>query len=338
MDRLETADQVRLLEFAAGAGAIPVLDQSTAQDYIVRELSKLVVADCVLYRVLDANVGHMVTVATEPQVQASQDTQAGLWDALIARHEHPVVAHWNETGKHEAIRMSDLIGESALQRRQIYDQFWRPYAIKRTMGARVQLSSRYRVDLGFYRTGSDFSGRDVGVVESARFHIRQIVERADSAGLVTASISSLQVSRREADILALVARGRTNPEIALALFLAPGTVKKHLDHVYRKLGIRTRTEAALLVLAADRPTATGIPIPFLPDRVRAALGLTCREGEVLVHAASGKTNAEIAAILEFAPGTVKRTLENLYRKLGVGTRTEAAAMAITTIGSALPTT
>jgi two-component system response regulator DesR len=52
------------------------------------------------------------------------------------------------------------------------------------------------------------------------------------------------LSRREREIVELVAEGETNREIAERLFLSPYTVKQHTTAVYRKLGVRNRTEAA----------------------------------------------------------------------------------------------
>lgn len=60
------------------------------------------------------------------------------------------------------------------------------------------------------------------------------------------------LSQRERDVLALLVTGATNREIAAELFLGPDTVKKHASSLYRKLGVRNRTEAtqqASLVLA-----------------------------------------------------------------------------------------
>ncbi len=51
------------------------------------------------------------------------------------------------------------------------------------------------------------------------------------------------LSGREGDVLRLVAAGRTNREIASELFLSPHTVKEHTSALYRKLGVRNRTEA-----------------------------------------------------------------------------------------------
>jgi DNA-binding CsgD family transcriptional regulator len=53
----------------------------------------------------------------------------------------------------------------------------------------------------------------------------------------------LGLTPRESEILAWVARGKTNPEIAQILWIAPTTVRRHLEHVYAKLGIHMRTAA-----------------------------------------------------------------------------------------------
>jgi DNA-binding CsgD family transcriptional regulator len=59
----------------------------------------------------------------------------------------------------------------------------------------------------------------------------------------TTTLKSLGLTRREAEILIWVARGKSNGEIASTLFISPRTVKKHLEHVYGKLGVESRTEA-----------------------------------------------------------------------------------------------
>jgi len=62
--------------------------------------------------------------------------------------------------------------------------------------------------------------------------------RADAASDPLPSLSP-----REREVLALVAEGRSNPEIARALYLGEATVKTHLLHVFEKLGVNDRTRA-----------------------------------------------------------------------------------------------
>lgn len=58
----------------------------------------------------------------------------------------------------------------------------------------------------------------------------------------------LELSARETEVLRELARGRSNQEMARALGLQIGTVKKHLESIYLKLGASSRTEAMRLAL------------------------------------------------------------------------------------------
>jgi DNA-binding NarL/FixJ family response regulator len=54
------------------------------------------------------------------------------------------------------------------------------------------------------------------------------------------------LTRRELDVLRLLTAGRTDREIAAALFVSPRTVMAHVQHIFTKLGVRTRKAAAAL--------------------------------------------------------------------------------------------
>lgn len=58
----------------------------------------------------------------------------------------------------------------------------------------------------------------------------------------------VELTEREMDVIALVAEGLSNKEIASLLYVSPRTVKFHLDNIYSKLGVNTRTEAAIYAL------------------------------------------------------------------------------------------
>jgi DNA-binding CsgD family transcriptional regulator len=70
-----------------------------------------------------------------------------------------------------------------------------------------------------------------------------IVERAAEGLVLTETQSTVELTTREREVLSWVARGKTNAEIARLLWLAPSTVRKHLENVYAKLGVNTRTAA-----------------------------------------------------------------------------------------------
>lgn len=61
------------------------------------------------------------------------------------------------------------------------------------------------------------------------------------------------LTEREEEILALVAQGRSNRDIADQTFLAEGTVKNYVSRIMEKLGVSSRTELAILALKRKRP-------------------------------------------------------------------------------------
>lgn len=63
----------------------------------------------------------------------------------------------------------------------------------------------------------------------------------------------LKLTLREADVLYWVALGKTNRDIAGILQMSPRTVNKHLEHVFQKLNVETRTAAAAVALSRGRP-------------------------------------------------------------------------------------
>ena len=66
------------------------------------------------------------------------------------------------------------------------------------------------------------------------------------------------LSSREKQILGLVVMGFMNGQIAEQLFLAESTVKSHLSSAFNKLGVRSRSEAAALILDPQGSLGTGI--------------------------------------------------------------------------------
>lgn len=84
--------------------------------------------------------------------------------------------------------------------------------------------------------------------DKARRELAKIAVRAPEGGL----------TETEQRVAALVAQGRTNREVASALFVTENTVQSHVRHIFQKLSVRSRTELAALLGSTPASAATGI--------------------------------------------------------------------------------
>ena len=83
-----------------------------------------------------------------------------------------------------------------------------------------------------------------------RHDVLLLEERRRDDGRALAALAAMGLSARQAEVLALAARGWTNAEIARRMCISPRTVQKHLEHVFDRLGVRTRAGAAARAVAA----------------------------------------------------------------------------------------
>lgn len=81
---------------------------------------------------------------------------------------------------------------------------------------------------------------------------RLLVQRQAQVPEPTVLARNLGLTGREAEVLYWVTIGKTNPEVAAILDMSPRTVNKHLEHVFAKLNVETRTAAAAVALSKGR--------------------------------------------------------------------------------------
>jgi DNA-binding NarL/FixJ family response regulator len=101
------------------------------------------------------------------------------------------------------------------------------------------------------------SGDALVAPEITRRLLEEFARRPPPGTLVPERLSGL--TERELDVLRLVARGKSNTEIAADLFLSPGTVKAHVGHLLAKLDARDRTQAVVIAYES------GLVRPGEPD-------------------------------------------------------------------------
>jgi len=112
------------------------------------------------------------------------------------------------------------------------------------------------------------------------------------------------------------------PAVAPAIALAPDASAMALRLVY--VGQVGPDEYLLRLVEGEAEDDQSV--------LRHKLAVTEREAEVLLWIARGKSNRDIAEILDLSPRTVNKHLEQIYAKLGVENRASAAALAVRTIG------
>ena len=121
-----------------------------------------------------------------------------------------------------------------------------------TPGAMMTLvqALEYAEPAGYIRIFADVGEPFIGLLQQAglqsnlRVYVEKILSAINSAEPNAPATGNLpeSLSERELEVLELLALGKTNKEIAKSLFLATGTVKKHLNNIYSKLGVNNRTE------------------------------------------------------------------------------------------------
>jgi DNA-binding CsgD family transcriptional regulator len=79
-----------------------------------------------------------------------------------------------------------------------------------------------------------------------------VLREVSDAATVQATMQAFGLTLRESEVLYWVAKGKTNRDIGDILGSSPATVKKHLERVYEKLGVETRTAAASMALQRVR--------------------------------------------------------------------------------------
>jgi len=91
------------------------------------------------------------------------------------------------------------------------------------------------------RTRRDFTDRERALLDLMRPHLAKIFRKVNSFGGLTA---------REAEVLRWVAAGKSDAQIGAILRISARTVQKHLQNVYDKLGVESRTAAAMRISGA----------------------------------------------------------------------------------------
>ena len=139
------------------------------------------------------------------------------------------------------MRLSDHL--TVRQRRKLeFDALvWRPLRIRDALRLWLPASGTRVRSIYLERSSKNYNLRDVTLLSLLRPHLIRIQTNADFRRRASGRRG---LTSREAEILGWIAHGKQNAEIARQLCISPHTVRKHIEHIFEKLGVRTRTAAA----------------------------------------------------------------------------------------------
>ncbi len=203
----------------------------------------------------------------------SQPREALPASALDAfdRHffEHPLVRHHATTPGGGAHRISDSLSSKAFHATPLYADYYLAVGLDHALALPMYLNGNVLVSFVFNRRTADFADRERALLESIRAPLADLFRssmmlacmraalkvagpgqdaaaaRDGAPGNAYAADRMAGLTPREREILGWVSAGKSNAQIAEIVGASARTVAKHLEHVYAKLGVESRTAAAM---------------------------------------------------------------------------------------------
>lgn len=151
-------------------------------------------------------------------------------------HEHPLVRYHAYQGGRGTQRISDSLPIEQFRRSALYNDYYRRIRIDHAMALPIYVRDGVLVSFVLNRTRRNFTDRERALLDVLRPHLARLYQRLNRLGGLTA---------REAEVLRWVAAGKSDAQIAAILHISARTVQKHLQHSYEKLGVESRTAAAM---------------------------------------------------------------------------------------------
>jgi DNA-binding NarL/FixJ family response regulator len=179
-------------------------------------------------------------------------------EAARALEQHapgfPLTRHTRPGGDGRPVRRSDLQSMRDFRNSAMYADVAQKINVDQVLATALATGVGLHVCIALNRTGPDFTSQAVDLLTQLRPLLARRVARlyANPADRLTAGEGSTwpgqaDLTPRQQQVLGLMAGGLTDAAIGRRLGCSPRTVDKHLEHVYRKLGVSSRTAAIAAV-------------------------------------------------------------------------------------------
>ena len=168
------------------------------------------------------------------------------------RHQNPLMPSPATFGR--AVMISDYLDRRAYHRLDLYNSVGRTLRIESFMEFWFKPPSGPIEGLLLDSDRPAFSERDRNVLDVLG---RQLIRLAGARAEARSTSAAAHLSRREVEVLEMVASGDTNAEIARLLGISSTTVRTHLENAFAKLGVHTRSAAVMKAFSASSPHGRG---------------------------------------------------------------------------------
>jgi DNA-binding CsgD family transcriptional regulator len=354
---LTSSDYDSLLDVAAAVAAVRDPDEFARVVPVL--VPELVASDATSLNDVDP-AARVVRAVVMPESFRIPVESAQALEELAG--QHPLIRHMSETGDGSAIKISDFWSVPQWHDSEVYARVYAPMGVEHQMALSLPARRPVVIGLALNRVtgGSDFSERDRAVLDRLRPHLAQSWRNAREHARVRILLASAAGALEATDSAVLLLGSpphELTPGALTTLYRFFGRPSAHSPLPARVAQWLERERANAAGLRLSRPLSATresrhVIARYLPaiehgvdglvlrtsvvgglSSRLARLGLSAREAEILELLTTGASNALIAQRLGLAPATVKRHIENIYRKLGVSGRVQACAVALSIINA-----
>ena len=237
------------------------LDYSNFPRRVVDAIAAVIDVDFVSYNEVDAAHGTS-RFLLRPDI-AEIPTDSAAYAAFVRRFgNHPIVAQHTSRSAPAQGGLATFV--SRLRLLGMVGNCCGEAELRLNLGLTVSKTASHLIGIAVNRSVRDFDDRDAACLEALRPHIvsaykhaRRFDERLPTAEQPGPGAGDPPLTRRESQVLYWVSMGKTNDEVGQIIGARPLTIKKHLEHIYDKLGVPNRTAAARLT--SRRPDLAALP-------------------------------------------------------------------------------
>jgi DNA-binding CsgD family transcriptional regulator len=232
-------------------------------DLILAGVADLVSCDIATYNEIGTRPDHLGYYAEYPLGSLDPASITAFQEHL---HEHPLLVHYRAAGVTEPTKISDFLSRQEFHRLGLYSEFFRHIPVEHQIAFSMPGSTDDRlVAIALNRTGPDFTEADAALLGVLQAPLGNALRRSRSRGQARTALARADsyggsdLTDREMQVLQFAAAGRTNQAIATAIDVSPRTIAKHLENIYRKLGVTSRAAAVYAVAGGQGQRAASLP-------------------------------------------------------------------------------